>query len=104
MTDILDTLKQGGEDTVDPKIDYLIIELAILARATLPQYKLTYDQQKIIMDRFAKITAAHPEIYVRVNEVYKPQNRNFWDDHSNSVLKYLHDAGILMDYFGLPAA
>jgi len=77
-------------------IDHLINHIAILARATRDEYGLTDAQKQKIYDRFDKIHDSVPGIADRVIAACKANNL-FWKPHSDTVLKYLHDAGILVD-------
>ena len=92
----LDAIKAPAtEPTAD--IDHLINHIAILARATKVEYGLTDAQKQKLYDRFSKIHEAYPrEITDRVIAASKA-NDPFWKPHSDTVLKYLHDAGILVD-------
>jgi len=92
----LDIIKSPAtEPTSD--IDHLINHIAILARATRAEYGLTDAQKQKLYDQFSKIHDAYPrEITDRVLEASKADNP-FWKPHSDTVLKYLHDAGILVD-------
>ena len=78
-------------------IDHVINHLAVIVRAGKDEYGLTDAQNKKLYDRFNKIYAAYPkEISDRVIAASKA-NDIFWKPHSDTVLKYLHDAGILAD-------
>jgi len=92
----LDAIKTPAtEPTAD--IDHLINHIAILARATKVEYGLTDAQKQKLYDRFSKIHEAYPrEITDRVIAASNSNNA-FWTPHSDTVLKYLHDAGILVD-------
>ena len=92
----LDAIKDPAtEPTSD--IDHVINHLAVIVRASKDEYGLTSAQNKKLYDRFSKIYAAYPkEISERVLEASKA-NDSFWKPHSDTVLKYLHDAGILAD-------
>ncbi len=93
---ILDAIKDPAtEPTSD--IDHLINHLAVMARAGKAEYGLTDAQNQKLFDRFLKIHAAYPrEITDRVIAASNANNP-FWKPHSDTVLKYLHDAGILVD-------
>ena len=78
-------------------IDHVINHLAVIVRASKDEYGLTDAQKQKLFDRFLKIHAAYPrEITDRVLAASKA-NDLFWKPHSDTVLKYLHDAGILVD-------
>ena len=88
---------KAPETTPTGDIDHLINHIAIIVRAGKDEYGLTDAQNKKLYDRFNKIYAAYPkEISERVLEASKADNP-FWKPHSDTVLKYLHDAGILAD-------
>ena len=96
----LDTIKSPAtEPTGD--IDHLINHLAVIVRASKDEYGLTDAQKQKLFDRFSKIYEAYPqEISGRVIEASK-DDKPFWKPHSDTVLKYLHDAGILVDTLGV---
>jgi hypothetical protein len=82
-------------------IDHLINHLAVIVRASKDEYGLTDAQKQKLFDRFSKIHAAYPrEITDRVLAASNA-NDPFWKPHSDTVLKYLHDAGILVDTLGV---
>jgi hypothetical protein len=92
----LATLKQGDPTPTD-NIDHLINFVAILARATKDQYGLTAEQKQVLYNRFERIYDTHPkEMLERVLEA-SDRKDPFWQPSSDTVLKYLHDAGILVD-------
>jgi hypothetical protein len=87
------------EPTAD--IDHLINHLAVIVRATRDEYGLTKEQKDKCYARFSKIHDAYPrEITDRVIAASNA-NDPFWKPHSDTVLKYLHDAGILVDELGV---
>ena len=92
----LDAIKDPAtEPTGD--IDHLINHLAVIVRASKDEYGLTDAQKQQLFDRFSKIYAAYPnEISGRVLAASNAKDP-FWKPHSDTVLKYLHDAGILVD-------
>ncbi len=96
MTDTFDAIKSPAtEPTGD--IDHLINHLAVIVRATRDAYGLTEAQKKVLYARFSKIHDAYPrEITGRVLEASKA-NDLFWKPHSDTVLKYVKDAGIVVD-------
>jgi hypothetical protein len=96
LSNTLDAIKSPAtEPTGD--IDHLINHLAVIVRATRDEYGLTDAQKQKLYDRFTKIHDAYPrEITDRVIAASKA-NDPFWKPHSDTVLKYLHDAGILVD-------
>jgi hypothetical protein len=88
---------KAPETTPTGDIDQLINHIAIIVRASKDEYGLDSAQKQKLYDRFSKIYAAYPkEISERVLEASKA-NDTFWKPHSDTVLKYLHDAGILAD-------
>ena len=95
----LATLK-AGDTTPTADIDHLINHLALIVRATKDEYGLTDKQKKICYDRFTKIYDAVPGILDRVLAAVDA-NDSFWKPHSDTVLKYLHDADILVDTLGI---
>jgi hypothetical protein len=92
----LDAIKDPAtEPTSD--IDHVINHLAVIVRASKDEYGLTDAQKQKLFDRFSKIYEAYPrEITDRVLAASK-DDKPFWRPHSDTVLKYLHDAGILVD-------
>jgi hypothetical protein len=100
MTDTVDAIKSPAtEPTGD--IDHLINHLAVIVRATRDEYGLTDTQKQQLYHKFSKIYDAYPrEITDRVLEASNA-NALFWKPHSDTVLKYLHDAGILVDTLGV---
>lgn len=80
-------------------IDHLVNHLAVIVRATKAEYGLTEAQQRICYDRAMKIIDANKDkgIFDRVIGAKDP----FWKAHSDTVLKYLHDTGILVDTLGI---
>ena len=91
----LDAIKAPAtEPTGD--IDHLINHLAVIVRATRDEYGLTDAQKQHLYDKFSKIHDAVPGIADRVIAACQANNL-FWKPHSDTVLKYLHDAGILVD-------
>ena len=95
----LETIK-APETAPTNDIDHLINHLAVIVRATRPEYGLTEAQQKICYDRAMKIIDANREIGTRVIDAMI-QDDPFWKPHSDTVLKYLYDTCILVDTLGL---
>ena len=92
----LETLKQGDSTPTDD-VDHLINFLAILVRATKDQYGLTAEQKQVLYNRFERIYDTHPtELLERVLEA-SDRKDPFWQPSSDTVLKYLHEAGRLVD-------
>lgn len=92
----LNAIKAPATEPTDD-IDHLINHLAVIVRATRDEYGLTDAQKQKLYDRFSKIHDAYPrEITNRVLTASKADNP-FWKPHSDTVLKYLHDADILVD-------
>ena len=95
----LETIK--APDTAPTEdIDHLINHVAVIVRATRDEYGLTAEQKTVCYDRFSKIHAAHPAIAGRVIAAATADDY-FWKPHSDTVLKYLHDTGILIDTLGI---
>lgn len=93
--EVIETIKApDAEPTQD--IDHLINHLAVIVRATM-NYGLTEAQQRTCYDRAMKIIDANPGVCARVISAKDP----FWKAHSDTVLKYLYDTGILVDTLGL---
>ena len=100
MSDIADKI---AEPAAAPTavIDHLINHVAIIVRATKDEYGLTKEQKRACHAKFSEIYDAYPkEIRERVLEASKAKDP-FWTPHSDTVLKYLHDAGILVDSLGI---
>jgi len=96
----LDAIK-APETEPTGDIDHLINHLAVIVRATRDEYGLTDAQKQHLFEKFSKIHDAYPrEITDRVIAASKA-NDLFWKPHSDTVLKYLHDAGILVDTLGV---
>jgi hypothetical protein len=96
----LDTIKAPATEPTDD-IDHLINHLAVIVRATRDEYGLTDTQKQQLYHKFSMIHDAYPrEITDRVLAASKA-NALFWKPHSDTVLKYLHDAGILVDTLGV---
>ena len=91
----LDAIK-APETEPTGDIDHLINHLAVIVRATRDEYGLTDAQKQHLYDKFSKIHDAVPGIADRVIAACQANNL-FWKPHSDTVLKYLHDAGILVD-------
>lgn len=95
----LDAIK-APETEPTGDIDHLINHLAVIVRATRDEYGLTDAQKQHLYDKFSKIADSVPGIADRVIAACKANNL-FWKPHSDTVLKYLHDAGILVDTLGV---
>lgn len=95
----IEAIKTPGTEPTD-NIDHLINHLAVIVRATRDEYGLTDAQKKKLYDRFSKIHDSVPGIADRVIEASNA-NDPFWKPHSDTVLKYLNDAGILVDELGV---
>jgi predicted secreted protein len=94
-----DTLKSGTtQPTAD--LDHLINQLAFQVRSTRSEYGLTQEQQQEIYNRFSRVLAAYSEITARVVAAVKEDDR-FWKQPADTQLKYLHDAGLLVDTLGV---
>ena len=91
----LDAIK-APETEPTGDIDHLINHLAVIVRATRDEYGLTDAQKQHLYDKFSKIHESVPGIADRVIAACQANNL-FWKPHSDTVLKYLHDAGILVD-------
>lgn len=100
MNNVINTIKDPAtEPTAD--IDHLINHVAIIVRATKNEYGLNDEQKKKLFDKFSVIYDAYPkEISQRVLDAVDSDNI-FWKPHSDTVLKYLYDAGILVDSLGI---
>ena len=96
---IVEAIK-AGDAAPTQDIDHLINHLAVIVRATRDEYGLTDAQKKICYDRFSKIHDSVPGLTDRVIEASNAKDP-FWKPHSDTVLKYLHDTGILVDTLGL---
>lgn len=95
----LETIKAPDTNpTAD--LDHLINHLAVIVRATRSEYGLTEEQQKICYTRAMKIIDSNRGITDRVLAAANA-NDPFWKPHSDTVLKYLYDAGILVDTLGV---
>ena len=96
----LEAIKEPATEPTD-NIDHLISHLAVIVRATRDEYGLTAEQKKACYARFSKIYDAYPkEIRERVMNACHSDDI-FWKPHSDTTLKYLHDAGILVDSLGI---
>lgn len=95
----LETLK-APETAPTDNLDHLINQMALICRATKKEYDLSEEQCRALHDRFYKIYDAYPEVSERVFEAAKAKDP-FWIDSSDSILKRLKDAGILVDGLGL---
>jgi len=95
----LEAIKAPATEPTD-NIDHLINHLAVIVRAAKNEYGLTDEQKDKCYARFSKIYESVPGISARVIEASKA-NDPFWKLHSDTVLKYLHDAGILVDELGV---
>lgn len=82
-------------------IDQLIIHMAFMARASRKEYGLTTEQCMKLYDRFDKICTAYPDVRTRVLEINDNNLEQFWVTPNDTVLKYLHNAGILADSIGV---
>ena len=99
MNTTLDALK-AGDSAPTGNLDPLINQLALLARAGKKEYGLTEEQVQQLTDRFIAIADAYPEVHGRVMIACNDNNR-FWQEPSDTVLKQLHDAGILTKGLGI---
>ena len=58
MNQTLDTLK-AGDSVPSDNLDHLINQMALIIRATKPQYGLSWKQMQQLFDRFHEIGRAH---------------------------------------------
>lgn len=95
----LEAIKDPATEPTE-NIDHLINHLAVIVRATRDEYGLTNEQKDKCYARFNKIYNAYPGIGARVLKSMET-NDYFWKPHSDTVLQYLHNAGILVDELGV---
>lgn len=95
----IETIK-APDTAATQNIEHLINHLAVIVRATREEYGLTEEQQRICYDRALKVINANPEVGTRVLKAMETDDY-FWKEHSDTVLKYLYDTGILVDTLGL---
>ena len=95
MNDTFEAIKAGPVLATED-LDPMIVQMAIIARASLKEYGLNSEQYKSLINRFSKIYNAYPQVKTRILECVDTGNP-FWSKPSDTVLSQLHRAGILVD-------
>jgi hypothetical protein len=96
----IDNLQQGAPALSEENLEYLITYAALLARAYKTDTQLTDDQNDETHRRCIAIIERYPAIGPRILEAVDKGDQ-FWREPADTVLKQLHDAGILVDTLGL---